>query len=535
MLYYINDPSLRAQRNVQGEDYTPAYIPAMLAFVGATGTPITADALATLKETDVVLIAADRPTTLSDCAATAIVMGAPENGCAPVPRRHRHIYGEYLTADGKALPVFVPFLPAPAADEVLAYADVGTERIPALIRRGKHYEFLFDLPATLWFSGDGFMEMQNDPYFPVGRTPDWRPLPNGRYGTLPYNDLLLLELERLLHSLGVCTIYRLPPMENGEVPDLVLHFSGDDDCCSATINRNAAARMKEVGFPYHINAMPNGLGQFIFDRDVLAELNQNGCELGLHLDLTCAPYTARTVKAQFEQFREAFGIHPITNVNHCLVQHGTQAEFLRWLQDCDIIADNGYLGTFDPNDINAFDLCEFGYGTSFPRFSCDDAAHGNTPLRPVLIPITYYEARLPQEDSDTTKVLTYLDNAAANARITQFFFHPHYLNDDNPHCVAALRVLSLIKQRIAQKGYRALPMTTNTIAAFWQARAKATVTQTGNTITVKTDAPLLLRLAAPAATVTLDDAPCSVTRKDVEGRTAYLLAIPAGMHEVIVK
>ncbi len=535
MLYYINDPSLRAARNARGEDYTPAYIPAMLSFIGATGTAIPEDALPTLKESDVVLIAADRPAALPECVATAIVMGAPEVGFASVPQRQRRIYGNYLTADGDELPVFVPFLSAPDAVEVQAYAKVDGKIVPALIRRGKNYEFLFDLAATLWFSGDGYMEMQNDPYFPVGRTPDWRPLPNGRYGKQPYNDLLLWELERLLHSLGVPTLYRLPPMENGEVPDLVLHFSGDDDCCSATINRNAAARMKEVGFPYHINAMPNGAGQFIFDREVLQELQQNGCELGLHLDLTCAPYTAQTVKAQFEQFREAFGMHPITNVNHCLVQHGTQAEFLRWLQDCDIIADNGYLGTFDPNDINAFDLCEFGYGTSFPRFTCDDAAHGNAPLSPLLIPITYYEARLPSEDSDTAKVVSYLDGAAANARITQFFFHPHYLNDDNPHCVAALRVLSLIKSHIAQKGYHALPMTTNTIAAFWQARAKATVEQNGKAITVKTDTPVLLRLAAPAATVTLDGTPAAVTQKFVQGDTAYLVAIPAGVHEVIVK
>ncbi len=526
MLYYVNDPSLRAARNAAGEDYTPAYIPAMLTFMGATGREITPDALSTLRADDVVLVGASD---LVATDATVILLGTQ----SIVPSRRRSIYGSYLTPCGYPVPLFVPVVAADAApDEVLAYAEVEGARVPALVRRGKDYQFLFDLPATLWFSGDGFMEMQNDPYFPVGRTPDWRPLPNGSYGTQPYNDLLLLELESLLRSLGTPTLYRLPPLEDGSVPDLVLHFSGDDDCCSASINANAAARMKEVGFPYHINAMPNGVGQFCFDTDVLRELQSNGCELGMHLDLTVQPYTEETVKAQVAQFCEAFGMHPVTNVNHCLVQHGSQAEFLRWLQACDIIADNGYLGTFDPNDINAFDLQEFGYGTSFPRYTCDDAAHDNAPLTTMLIPNTYYEARLPSEDSDPTKVIRYLDGAAENARITQFFFHPHYLNDDNVHCTAALRVLALIKHHIAAKGYCALPMTTNAIARFWQARTAASLVTDGQSIKVTSAVPLLLRLAKDAQVVRVDGKETAVTHKCVEGKDAYLVTVPAGEHMV---
>ena len=531
MVYYINDPSLRAARNAAGEDYTPAYIPAMLKFMGMTGCEIAPDALSTLQKEDVVLLGADG-TTDAASAATLIKLGVQQ---PTVPERRRQVYGSYLTKSGCAVPLFAPICACDAApDEVLAYAETQGERVPALIRRGKDYQFLFDLPATLWFSGDGFMEMQNPPYFPVGRTPDWRPLPREYADAVkqPYNDLLLLELEALLRSLGCASLYRLPPMADGFVPDLVLHFSGDDDCCSQTINRNAAARMKEVGFPYHINAMPNGLGQFCFDTDVLLELRQNCCELGLHLDLTCQPYTEETIQAQFSQFCGAFDMHPITNVNHCLVQHGTQAEFLRWLQGCGIIADNGYHGIYNEEDINAFDLMGFGHGTSFPRYTCDDAAHDNAPLSTMVIPITYYEARLPQEDSDTSKVITYLDNAAQNARITQFFFHPHYLNDDNVHCVAALRVLALIKSHMAEKKYRALPMTTNTIAKFWKARAEATIVPNGTTYTVNTETAVLFRLPTAAKSVLLDGVRVPVMTKEVEGATAYLVAVPAGEHVI---
>ncbi len=530
MLYYVIDPTLRAARNAVGEDYTPAYIPAMLAFMGMTGKEIMPDALPALRKEDIVLLGADHDVSLEICPATIVMLGVP---MPTVPSRRRHIYGTYIAQNGYPIPLFTPICTADIPhDEVLAYAEVEGARVPALVRCGKDYRFLFDLPATLWFSGDGFMEMQNDPYFPIGRTPDWRPLPNGQYGTQPYNDLLLLELENILRSLGTASLYRLPPMEDGTAPDIVLHFSGDDDCCSATINANAAARMKQLGLPYHINAMPNANGQFCFDLDVLRTLQNDGCELGLHLELTCQPYTEETVKKQFGEFCGAFGMHPITNVNHCLVQHGPHAEFLRWLQGCGIIADNGYLGTFNPDDINAFDLQEFGYGTSFPRYTCDDVAHGNALLTTMAIPVTYYEARLPSEDSDTTKIKNYLDAAAANARITQFFFHPHYLNEDNPHCAAVLRALDVMEQHLTARGYVSLPMTTNTIAQFWKARSEATIAPNGSTITVKTATPMLVRLPTPAEQVTLDGQPATVICKTVEGTKAYLVAVPAGEHVI---
>lgn len=533
MLYYVNDPFLRAACNARNEDYTPAYIPAMLAFMGMSGQEITPDTLPTLQKEDVVLLGADDFGDLNTCQATVIKLGVPH---PTVPTRRRHIYGTYIAQNGYPIPLFIPVCKADAApDEVLAYAEVEGTRTPALIRCGKDYLFLFDLPATLWFSGDGFMEMQNDAYFPIGRTPDWRPLPNGQHGTQPYNDLLLLELESILRSLGSASLYRLPPMEDGTAPDIVLHFSGDDDCCSAAINANAAARMKGLGLPYHINAMPDGNGQFCFDLDVLRTLQNDGCELGLHLELICQPYTEETVKKQFNEFFRAFGIHPITNVNHCLVQNGPHAEFLRWLQGCGIIADNGYLGTFNPNDINAFDLQEFGYGTSFPRYTCDDAAHDNALLTTMAIPVTYYEARLPREDSNTAKIKNYLDSAAANARITQFFFHPHYLNEDNEHCAAALRVLKVIQQHIAESEYVAFTMTTNTIAQFWRARRQATIAQSGSTLIIKTSAPMLVRLPAPTEQVTLDGQPAPVIRKSVEDTEAYLVAVVAGEHVIELK
>jgi hypothetical protein len=501
----------------------------MLSFMGVTGKAITPDALSTLDSNDVVLIGADH-TPLPETAATLVWLG----GNTDVPVRERRVFARYTTLCGIEIPLFVPVVAdAKQGDVILATAkDENGVEIPALVRRGKDYRYFFDLPATIWFSGDGYTEMQNEAYFPLGRTPDWRPLPDGVVCSEPFNDLLLIELEGILRSLGVPSLYRLPPMEDGSVPDLVLHFSGDDDCTSADFNRKASRMMHEMGFPYHINAMPNGNGDFVFDLEVLRELNENGCELGLHLDLTATPYKQESVLAQNEYFERAFGISPCTNVNHCLIQDGTQSELLRWLQGCGIIADNGYLGTFDPQDINAFDLCGFGYGTSFPRYTCDDAAHDNQLLTTMAIPVTYYEARLPAEDSDTSKVRAYLDGAAKNARIAQFFFHPHYLNDISDQFPATTRVLRLINSHVAAQGYCALSMTTNTIATFWQKRAAATIDVSSEGITVSTETPILLRLPCDVDTAMLDGKTVATTHKCVESAVATLLRIPAGKHEV---
>ena len=151
MLYYVNDPFLRAACNARNEDYTPAYIPAMLAFMGITAKVIAPDALSSLTASDIVLIGAPD---LPETDATVIFLGTQQT----VPLRLRHIYGYYMAQNGYAVPLFVPICTADIShDEVLAYAEVEGVLVPALVRRGKDYRFLFDLPATLWFSGDGFM------------------------------------------------------------------------------------------------------------------------------------------------------------------------------------------------------------------------------------------------------------------------------------------------------------------------------------------------------------------------------------------
>ena len=534
-LYYYLDEESRNRKNRAGMDDTSAYIPALAAFMGVTAEPVGAEELDSLAAEDVLLVGAQNIEVLPSCGV--ILMGSGM-GTEPEPSvRKKHVYAHYLTGDGYELPLFVPVKPSVTGGEILAVArDENGEEVPALVRRGQVFEFCFDLPGTVWFSGDGYVPEEPSDYFFIGRTPDFRPLPAGESSAEPFNDRLVMELEKILLELGVPMFYRLPPGEDGTVPDLAVHFSGDDDCASKAYNMQAALRMESYGFPYHINAMPMAGEYFIFDREVLGELEAHGCETALHLDFTeGVPYTAESVKAQRDLYEEHFGIAPLTNVNHCLIQGGTTAERMRWLQDVGVIADNGKLGEFDPADINAFDLCGFGYGTSFPRYTCDDAAHGNVMLTTMEIPLTYYEARLYREDSDPAKVTGYLDGAAQNGRIIQFFCHPHYLQDNSSDLEAVERVLKLIRTYREEKGYQMLCTTTNRIAGFWTGRSASRINRNGSGMEVRAEVPLVVVLPGMGAdTVVLNGEHVPVVKKKVSGRDLSLVYVPAGENRICI-
>lgn len=531
-VFYLHNQSVREARNSAGLDYTPAYIPALTAHMGVTATPISSEELGTLAPDDILLVGGERLDTLPACRV--ILMGAGLCQDVTPAVRVQKVFAHYINKNGLALALFAP-VNAPQIDgEVLAVAkDAEGNELPALVRKDNVWEFCFDLSASVWFSADGYVPSEPSNYFFIRRTPDQRPLPDGESKAEPFSDHLTEELEAILRGLGVPTIYRLPPMEDGTLPDFVFHMSGDDDCTSADFNLHATLTAEEYGFPYHINAMPLA-GNFIFDRAIYEELVAHGCELALHLDYTCAPYTFETTKAESDSFKEAFGVATRTNTNHCLIQGGTTAERMRWLSECGIIADNGFFGDFDPDNINAFSLRNFGFGSAFPRFSLDDAAHGNAPLLCLQVPINYYEPRMYGEDASPDTVLGYLDGCAENGRIAQYFIHPHYLEYSSTERPAVLRVLDLTNRHIAEKGYKVLRTTTDRISTFWHTRAAATAVAAEGTVTVKTETPVFLRLPEEYGkeTAQLDGQPAPVIRKTVSGIPACFLYISAGEHTV---
>ncbi len=533
-LYYLQNESLRAALNDAGQDYTPAYISVLNAYMGVTATPIAHDKLDTLAADDILLVGAERLDTIPACRV--ILMGTGLGRDVTPAERIRHVFAHYLNECGMALPLLVPVTTPAIEGEVLAWARTPDDReLPALVKKDNVCEFCFDLPAAIWYMADGFVPAEPSSYFFIHRTPDQRPFPDDQVKDDPFGDYLTEELESILRSWGVPTVYRLPPMEDGTLPDMAFHISGDDDCTSADFNIQAALTAEEYGFPYHINAMPLAGHHFIFDRELHAELKAHGCEVALHLDFTCGvPYTFESTKAESDLFKATFGVAAYTNTNHCFIQGGTTAERMRWLSECGIAADNGFFGDFDPNNINPFDLQVYGFGTAFPRFSLDDAAHGNKTLLCLQIPINYYEPRMYGEDASPATVIHYLEGCAKNGRIAQYFIHPHYMAYSSDQRDAVLRVLSLTNRHIEEKGYKVLRTTTDTLTRFWHDRARTTAVATDGGIAVKTEIPVFLRLPEGYGkeTVVCNDQEAAVIRKTVSGIPASFLYLTAGKYKI---
>lgn len=530
-VYYLYDDGAHCRLNAAGLDYTPAYIPALAAYMGVSITPVSHSELNTLVNDDVLIVGAQKIDELPACRT--ILLGSTLRGEHKPAERVRRVFAHCLIG-GERQPLFVPVKRPETEGEIIAYAALDNgEKVPAIVKGESTLEFCFDLAATVWFSEDGFVPEELPGYFYIGRTPDTRPLDG--LGHDAYNDTLVDVLENTLREFGVPTLYRLIPTADGEAPDAVMHFSGDDDCASREFNLSAAKTMFDLGLPYHINAMPNNeRNGFVFEKEVVAMLRDLGCELALHTNFLGISHTLESVKQQAELFVSCLGIQPKTNVNHCLVQGGSTAERLRWFEACGIIGENGKCGLYNPENINAFDLFGHTFGTAFPRFGLDDAEHSNAPISTMEIPLNYYEPRIYNEGDSTDKVIKYVDDMVYYGRIGQFFFHPHYLREGSPEREGALRAINTLLTRAKERGYKINYSTTNTIADFWMARSKATVRRDGNSVLVKCDTPLLLRLPRDLASDVpmLDGKVVDVQKKTVGAETAILVYIPSGEHIV---
>lgn len=529
-VYYLWDEERKKRLNQAGVDDTASYIPALLRMLGVTGEPLKPEELDRLKETDVLLAVRKHLPRLS---CTVITFAKDQD---PMDTFEKKMYGIFrcCSPDAQRVPVFAPVYTGERAEnqemgQILAQITTEDgEIVPAWIQRGNQHDFTFDLPASVWYSEDGFVQKGGINGFQAARIPDMRPLPLSYDTSVPYNDILCRQLQEILSSAGVPALDYLPLMPGEQAADFALHFSGDDDATSERINRTAVYYMESLGIPYHINVMPVDEERFIIDKKAYQELKGHGCEFALHTNFYEAAYTEENQKKQAELYHKIFGEEPITNVNHCLIRDGSTAEVLGWLEGLGIIADNGKEGEVDPDDVNAFNLCGYAFGTTYPRYTCSDAASGNRIIETMEIPMTYYEPRYdgnryPQKEP----ICRHLDESAANGRISQFFMHPHYFNEEFGNMEAVHGALELITRHCLEKGYQVCYTTTNQLAGFWQNRSKSQITETApGEYKLRAACPLAIRLPKRIRKVKCLEMKIKVEEKERRERTEYLAVIP---------
>ena len=296
--------------------------------------------------------------------------------------------------------------------------------------------------------------------------------------------------------------------------------------------------MMKKGLPYHINAMPADTeGRFVIDRDQHDELVRGGCEVAIHPNfLGISEYSQEGYRIQAAMFERAFGQPSVTTVNHCLVQHGSCAQRLRYEENIGILGDNNKMGETDPDDVNAFNMCGFAFGTAFPRYTLDDAEHGNARIDVVEIPVTYYEPRIfTGSDEEKKKIHDYLDQCAFWGRTGGFFLHPHYISGVLRDAAPAIAALDEAMAYIALKGYNVYTTAPDALTLWWRDRAKSRISQVsseGFTLECTADA-LILRLPSGTASVMLDGKITNTAEKKLDDGVYTLLTVNGrGKHTI---
>lgn len=542
-LYYYHDAASHKALNTAGDDYTPAYVPIMLKNAGYTCCELTENFFesAARDEGSVIILGAD---TLSD-AACAELKKAISNGCTvigfgtvakgifpsldtAVSLGRYDIAGFFSIADGHPLPVIESFGNAVGCEgEVLGRITDGSGKVTDAFFRlsEKVYYFTFDLPATLWRCADG------KPANPTsGRVPDCCLLDDGCDYSIAFADEYLQIISDIVTDAGIPRLYPLP-QKDGKVADLLLFFAGDDDAHSAENDMKASDAMYARGLPYHLNIMPADHDcNFVIGPQEVAELQRRGHELAVHYDFTRFTYTPENHRVQTEAFTKALGVRNICPVNHCLVQRGSSADQYRMQADCGALGDNN-LFQFrpDPEDINAFNLSGFGFGSAFPTFVIDDAKHGNSPINFCQVPCSYYEPRIYRDlPGEYTKISDYLDAGAQYGRSLQLFTHPHYISGVVTDATPALKALDYAMEYVMGKGWNTVLSAPDAVTLWWHARANSVIdgiTKNGFTVNDRTEQGAVAVLPCGARNVRINGRSAQPTVKTVGGRELTLLVL----------
>ncbi len=555
MVYYLQDKEKVVAQSSEKGVYSPLYLEEMVSRLGVPArelpmemvcnTPFAAD--------DVVLIGAetlspDLAEFLSSAAkgGTLIIGFAVQGGdslfgCTleeTITQSDLYETVGSFSAPKHILPSKEESVSLPVMADVLvttggrveATIRVKDREVPGLIMGRNTCYVPFDLPYALLKIVQGKPVPEGaSSYFPVGRVPDGRSLPYDFDSTNPAADLYYLMLETMLAERKVPMVHVLPPMKDGTPADLLFFYGGDDDNTSAQLDEKASGIMAEKHLPYHINLMPGSdRGDYTLDKEGYGKITARGHELALHYNMTGVPFTKESFEQQMGTYMETYGILPISNVAHCLVNVG-YAEYARWQASLGVKGDGGRMGTLNLADINAFNIYDFGFGTAFPHFVYDDADHQSKRLNFCGIPMTYYEPRLGGpygEDGETLRKCA--ENAGYYGQTINLFSHPHYVAFWNGYdSNMTLNALDYILAYCDSKGWQVYNAGTDELCLWWHERdaCRLTAKQGALEVTLSGDSPMVVKLPATASAVLLDGVSVPTVAKTIGGITYNLVTV----------
>ncbi len=560
-IYYLYNDQYRRETNESGRNYWYCYITEIMNRLGAGAEPAeTADM--SFSKNDVLFIGPEQPSeadlkAIARCDGLILIGFAPKNagplfgiteeGKIPQPVNDFEINGMFRMTDQKYLPVPRFDAPLPVVSPVSVIKTCGAEILafigehPGLTKYGSAYYFAFNLPQTIWTCSAGKPVTEGRNGFNIGRVCDTRIVPADYDTTVAFGDHYIYILQTILAGAGYPMLHRLPPFEDGTIPDLLLFFGGDDDATSGAMNLEASRIMYERGLPYHMNLMPDINGRFVTTPGEADIIRARGHELAFHYDFAYRQsreqFTAEGFSEQLKLFTDAFAFLPVCNVGHCLTHHGW-AERCRYQTALGVKGDNSRLGETDPADINAFGLYGFAFGTSFPFFAYDDFGHENKNLNFTELPINYYEPRLPDGDGTALQKLhRCIDDAAFFGRTVNFFLHPHYITGLYGSNKSVLNAIDETLSFGKKSNYNIICCGPDKLCLWWHARSGSTLSGHGKRFTVNAAADMIVRIPYTENTgkfpqITANGKNSHYYEKSVDGLNWLMLPVRKGISEI---
>ncbi len=355
--------------------------------------------------------------------------------------------------------------------------DTGGAAVTARrVGKGRAFYFAFSVPQTMWGLHQGRpidRDYDGDNYLRRSDAIVIRP----HSIEVAYADEILFLLQNMIGAQPHPFIHQLPPTPDGNVPDALFFWGGDDEGDIAGIQLRASNWMKERGLPYHINAMPRSDGKFGLRLEDAQKIWANGHEISLHFNYIDnfpqgAGFTREDVLAQAAAYRQHFGADWVCSVNHWCRWTGW-AEPAHWMREAGGKADNSFVHSSSPPP-NPVNLLGFSFGTAFPFWFYDDWRNGNQRIDFLEEPITAYECGyVGKEGTDFDTVHKVIDFAARYHLTMNLFYHPVYIAD-YPACRLAIEEgLRYLKAR----KIRALHVGNDELYRWWKARSEAQVTE----------------------------------------------------------
>ena len=422
------------------------------------------------------------------------------------------------------------------------------------IGTGRAYYFAFNLAQAVWTYHRGRPVTEDVDGDGVLRVGDAILVPPGPAAATPCADVLLLIIENILAGAGVPFIHQLPPQEGG-IPDALFYYAGDDEAADG-LQAKMSDLMASFGLAYHINVMLGKDGRHHFtDKDV-AVYERYGHEVSLHFNFINypkgvehpAPISPEEYDRQYGLYLARFGTAPVCVNNHWCRTSG-------WADTARMGARHGVKGEhhrvhhpsppLDP--VNLFGAV---FGTVFPHFVYDDAAHGNERLEFVDVPITFYEPGAvsceeshPYFGQDPFRPDEYrriVRVACRQGWTLNLFLHPTHMFKEGGRGRDALREML---DEIERLGARVIHAGSDALCLWWHARARSSVDveDAGARYTVRADHEdgLIVRFMAAALPnapeFRLDGRTIVPALRERRGAVWHHVVVPKGAHTLSIE